>query len=46
MICVKNSQKLQKEIDNEEKEKEIRDPFVTEEIQNPVQNPGEPEPLR
>ena len=30
---------------NEEKKKEIRDLFVTEEVQNHVQNPGEPEPL-
>jgi hypothetical protein len=35
----------QVEIDNEEKEEEIRDSFVTEKVQNHVQNPGEPEPL-
>jgi hypothetical protein len=35
----------QVEIDHEEKEKEIRDSFVTEEVQIHVQNPGEPEPL-
>ena len=35
----------QGEIGDEEKQKEIRDSFVTEEVQNHVQNPGKPEPL-